>query len=233
MFYLDLDEIETVSKKLKLIGHNKFNLFSFWDKDHAKFPEQTKIDFPVKEKILEFISKNGIDSGIEKIILLANLTTLGYVFNPVSFYFCFDESGQPACAVAQVCNTFGEMKMYFIGKEKLSKETFNLYVQKHFYVSPYVGLDTYFDFVLNVPKDNMLIRVDDYKDEKRFLLTTLTGVRKELSDKNLIYYFLSFPFITLQVIILIHWQAMILYFKKLPYIRKKDNIQLQKDLIKL
>jgi DUF1365 family protein len=234
MFYIDLDELDTIHKSIKLISRNRFNLFNFRDKDHANFPTlKNKTAITTKDKITAFLAQNNIEFKKGRIMLLTNLVTLGYVFNPVSFYFCFDGNNTPVCSVVEVCNTFGEMKLYILDEKLRSGETFQLYTKKYFYVSPFAELDTSFDFILKVPADKLLLRVDDYRNDKRFLLTSLSGKQIELSDGNLLYYFVTFPLITLKIIILIHWQAMFLYFKKLPYIKKKDNQHLQKDIIKL
>ena len=235
MFYIDLDELELIHKKLRLISLNAFNLFSFSNKHHANFPNQTtNKNQSVKAKILEFLEKNNAEiSEIKRIKLITNFATVGYMFNPVSFYYCFNEQNEPVYAVAEVCNTFGEMKLYFLGKEKLSEDTFTLYTPKNFYVSPFSELDTSFEFILKTPNQKLLARVDDYKNDHRFLLSNLSGTKKELSDRNLVYCFLSIPFITLKVIVLIHWQAMRLYLKKLPFIKKTANAHLQQDLVKI
>jgi DUF1365 family protein len=231
MFWLDLDEIDTVCKKQWLISRNKFNFFSFRDKDHLQFPKEAPVTSKnVKAHIVDYLKANKIDIGNGKIMLLTNLCTLGYQFNPVSFYYCFDEAGEPLCAVVEVCNTFREMKPYFIGKEQLKGNKFHLNTTKYFYVSPFIDMDTNFDFNLHIPGEKLNIRIDDYKDEKRFFISTLTGERKALTDARLLWFLLRFPFITLKIISLIHWQALILWIKKIPYYKKEENKDLQREV---
>ncbi len=234
MFYIDLDELDKLSSKFFFISRNKFNLFSFHDKNHAKFPGQSGNEISAKNKILDYLKSNGVDtSEIKRVMLLTNFTTLGYLFNPVSFYYCYNLYNEPVCAVSEVSNTFGEMKLYLMNNGSFSGDSFHLYTPKLFYVSPFSELDIFFDFTLKLPAEKLIIRVDDYKNDQRFLLSALNGERKKLSDSALVYYFLSFPFITIKVIMLIYWQAFRLYLKKVPFISKKDNPQLQQDLIKL
>ncbi|HXP50874.1 MAG TPA: DUF1365 family protein, partial [Bacteroidia bacterium] len=101
MFYIDLDEIEMLSKKLKMFSRNKFNCFSFYDKEHLQLPindpDRTKT---TKQHILDYLKQNNIKADDLKIMLLTNLNVLGYNFNPVSFYFCFDEKQTPVCCIA-------------------------------------------------------------------------------------------------------------------------------------
>lgn len=235
MFLIDLDELDTITKNIQLIGHNRFNLFSFSDKHHANFPSQNSDKkAATKDKIMEYISRNGINPDeIKRISLLTNLSTLGYVFNPISIYYCYNPLGEIVCSVAEVCNTFGEIKLYLLGKETRKGDTLRLYTPKNFYVSPFSELDIYFSFLLKKPGSSLQVHVNDFKEGDCFLTSSLTGERKELSDLRLILYFLLFPMITLKIITLIHWQALILYLKKIPFIKKNQNTSLQQNLVKL
>jgi uncharacterized protein len=231
MFYLDLDEIDTIAKKLWLLSRNRFNIFNFREKDHLQLPrEAPDRNKTVKQHITDYLLSEGVEIGNGKIMLLTNLCTLGYQFNPVSFYYCFDEAGKPLCSVVEVCNTFREMKPYFISGEQLCGEKFHLNTTKYFYVSPFIDMDTNFDFNLQIPNDKLNIRIDDYKEGRRFFISTLTGTRKNLNDIRLLWYTLRFPLITLKVITLIHWQAVILWLKKIPYYKKAENKHLQKEV---
>lgn len=236
MFYIDLDELNLLSKKNWLFGWNRFNLFSFHNKDHANRTGGI-IDrsSSVKLKVIEFIKSVGIDTVPYRITLLSNLTTAGYLFNPVSFYYLFDIEDKPFCAIAEVSNTFGEMKLYLMDSNQLVGDTFSTMLPKNFYVSPFSKANTWFHFILKVPGEKILQRVDDYTDAKGdlFLLSSISGVREKLSDANMLKRFFSIPFITLKVIVLIHWQAIRIYLKKIPYYKKNDDQQFQQQYIKL
>lgn len=232
MFYLDLDELDQLDEKLRWMSRNRFNLFNFRDKDHLQFPrENPDTSKQVKEQISGYLRENGIEIGNGRIMLLTNLCTLGYQFNPVSFYFCFDELGKPLCSVVEICNTYREMKPYFLGTEKLASERFQLNTAKDFYVSPFIDLNTSFDFNISIPDEKLQVNIDDYDTEgNRFFISTLSGRRKPLTDANLLYYFFSFPMITLKVISMIHWQAFKLWLKKIKHHKKADNPELQKNV---
>jgi hypothetical protein len=122
------------------------------------------------------------------------------------------------------------MKPYLLDRGNWSENKFHLNTKKYFYVSPFIDHDTDFDFNLAVPGDRLNIRIDDYKDEKRFFISTLTGTKKALSNNALLGYSIRFPFITLKVIGLIHWNALRLWLKKLPYHSKEQNQHLQKNV---
>jgi DUF1365 family protein len=233
MFYIDLDEVELLSKKLWMFSNNRFNYFSLRKDEHLQLP----IDHPdktksIREQITLYLSQNGLNIGNGRIMLLTNLNVLGYNFNPVSFYYCYDENNLPLCVVCEIGNTFGELKPFLLKKEHLSENKYHLNTTKYFYVSPFIDHDTNFDFNLVIPDEKLNIRIDDYKDGERFFISTLTGSKQPLTNMNLVWYSIRFPFITLKIITLIHWNAIKLWIKKIPYHKKSANQELQKDVFR-
>jgi uncharacterized protein len=225
MFYLDLNEIDDLSQRFRLFSKNRFNVFSFRDRDHLPLTGKT-----VKENISDFLSTKGVESSGMRICILTNLATFGYTFNPVSFYFCFDQENRPVCAVAEVGNTFGEQKLYFFDQEQIEDGAFRKKTTKYFYVSPFIDMDADFDFHLNVPEEKLNIQINDLQHGRKFFLSTLTGRRKPISDTAMLWHFLRFPFIPLQIITQIHWQAFKLFLKKLSYHKKQDQLELQREV---
>lgn len=223
MFYLDLDEIDEISKRMYLFSRNKFNIFSFRDRDHIVFDKPG-----AKENVMRFIQNSGVTEEVGKVCLLTNVATFGYNFNPVSFYFCFDKENNPLCVVPEVGNTFNELKPFFIGRDNLSYNQFTARMQKNFYVSPFIEHDVFFDFQLNVPDESLKIKIDDYRGDERIFITQLTGKRKQLNDKSLLKYAFKYPFVTLKIIAAIHWQALKLVMKKIRYFKKDEFLELQK-----
>ncbi|HVS91130.1 MAG TPA: DUF1365 domain-containing protein [Mucilaginibacter sp.] len=232
MFYLNLDEIDLLDKRMKFMSRNRFNLFNFRDKDHLQLPKENPDKSKnVRQHISDYLDANGVKIGNGPIMILTNLCTLGYQFNPVSFYFCYDEQDQPLCCIVEICNTFREMKPFFLGADTKEGDHYKLNTTKYFYVSPFIDMDTNFDFDLQVPGEKLQIRIDDFdKEGQRFFISTLSGSRKELTDARLLAYFFSFPLITLKVITLIHWQALKLWFKKLPHHKKDSHKELQQEV---
>lgn len=226
MFYLDLEELDDLHQRLRFFSRNRFNLYSFRDADHMRI---TAGD--LRANLVEYLRRNGVTDEVGRIMLLTNVRVLGYVFNPVSFYFCYDREGRPLCAVPEVGNTFGEQKAYFMGAETRTENGFRRQVQKMFYVSPFVDLDTSFDFHLRIPGERLQVQVDDIQDGDRFFLSALTGERKPLTDRALLYDFLRIPLVTVKVIWLIHWQAVKLWLRKLRFRRKAENPELQQDIL--
>jgi DUF1365 family protein len=218
-------------KKTALVSRNKFNLFSFYDKDHP-VNENTDVKRSAREELNAYVKQNGIENPPARVLLITNLRLLGYVFNPVSFYYCYDEKGEAMCCVAEVQNTFKEMKLFFLGKDCLGGNTFHLRTKKYFYVSPFIEHDAEFDFRLDLPGEKLNIRIDDYKGDERFFVSTLTGKKKTLTSGRLLGYFFRFPFITLQIIFLIHWHAFLLWLKKIRFYKKGEHKELQRDMMR-
>jgi DUF1365 family protein len=225
LFYIDVDELDLLHDRLKLFSRNRFNLFAFYDNDHLKDSSEK-----IRTKIEAYLWQQGVRFCSGKILLLTHVRSLGYVFNPVSFYFCFRDDGTPECVVAEVGNTHGEKKLFFMGREQLERRLFQKQARKNFYVSPFIDLDVLFQFRLRIPDDRLDLRIHDWKEGKRFFYSSLTGVRRELTDRALAWYSIRFPLITIKVIAAIHWQAFRLYLKRLPFREKNSELHLQQEV---
>lgn len=228
LFYLwlDLDELDELSSRLRLFKRNGRAMLSFYDSDHIMRDSQE-----TKANVLQTIRESGLDTTeIAKVRLLTFPRVLGYIFNPVCFYYCYDASGQPVCAVAEVTNTFHEQKPYVLKMQE--GDRFRLITPKHFYVSPFFGLELNFDFKLRLPSEHLEIHVDDREGEDRVMLTSLKGSRRELTDAALLVCALKYPLLTLRVICLIHWHALRLWMKGLRVHKKAAEPDLQRGVFR-
>jgi DUF1365 family protein len=170
---------------------------------------------------------------------------LGYLFNPVSFYFCSDQYGAPIASIAEVTNTFRETKLYLLGRDTLQSSkplgpssdggsersaTFRLKTPKFFYVSPFSDVDVAFDFKLTVPGDHLRIQIDDVANGVRTFTSSVTGVKRPLTGPRLAWYLFKYPFLTLRVILLIHWHALLLWTKRVGWFAKAARPLDQRNL---
>lgn len=222
--WLDLDELDELSSRLRLFKRNRAALFSFFDADHI-----LKDGATVKENALQLMREAGVDTTtISRVRLLTFPRVLGYIFNPVCFYYAYDAQDQPVCALAEVTNTFLEQKPYVLTARE--GDRFRLVTPKHFYVSPFLDLELHFDFKLRLPTEHLEIHIDDQEGDGKAILTSLTGRRRALTDASLIACALKYPLLTLRVIFLIHWHALRLWMKGLHVYRKAERPELQRGL---
>ncbi len=225
-FCIDLDELEDLSKKFLFFSNEKWNLFSFYKRDHLDFKRSSH-----KENILYFLEQNKIQQNISKIFLVTNLRVLGYTFNPVCFYYCYNSLNELECILIEVHNTFGETKPYIIQKSELQNSgTHYKREKKFFYVSPFQDLETEFEFIIREPNEKLHININDIQNNEHVLYASIIGTRKPLTNWKLLYYFFRFPLVTLHIITQIHFQALLLYLKKIPYFKKNQNLELQRGV---
>ena len=222
-FLIDLDELGELARSLRLFRVNRPGLYSFHDADHICHGAAT-----TRENILRYLVEQGITAPVGRILLLTLPRVLGYVFNPVSVFFCLDPEGKPLAAVAEVGNTFGEWKPYLL--PPAADGTFHAREVKHFYVSPFSDLDLEFNFRLDLPGERLRVLIDDYRGGEKELLSTLTGDRFPLTDANLLRFTLKYPLLTVKVILGIHWEAFRIWLKGASARRKETRPDLQRDV---
>jgi len=242
LFALDLDELDELPRQLRLFSHGSRNLYSFRDADYLPVHEpvfqgsgaaasiKKTESLNLKARVVAHLSAHGIDLAGGRVLLVTLPRVLGYLFNPVSFYFCQDRAGNPVAVLAEVTNTFKEMKPYVLGPDTRQDGTFSLRVPKHFYVSPFSDVDVAFDFKLRVPQERLSVQIDDYVGAGRTLTSTLTGPRQPLTDGRLAWFTLKYPLLTLRIIGLIHWHAFRLWLKNVPWFAKAARGVDQRDL---
>lgn len=229
-FALDLDELETVAGRLALFSLERRNIYAFRDADF--FP--TASAPTLKQRIVAHAARHGVDVDGGRVVLVTLPRVFGYLFNPVSFYFCFDRHGAPAAAIAEVTNTFREVKPYFLAADAQTAATgeFRVRLPKHFYISPYSDVDVELEISLRTPGERLSIQIDDYVGGERTLATTLTGTRRALTSARLAWFTVKYPLITLRIIALIHWHALRLWWKRVPWFAKTARAGDQRDLFR-
>lgn len=226
---LDLDDLDETGRRIAGFARNRRAVFEFRDRDHLALPT---LDSPqLKDHLLAWMRDQGAEISQEvRVSLLTLPRVFGYVFNPVSFYFIQDATtGRPLHAVAEVRNTFGELKPYLLGPPD-QEGRFRLKTPKHFYVSPFSSLDLWFHFDVGLPGDRFDIRVDDYDGDAPVLRSALAGSRRPLTSANLWMASLACPLVTLKVTWLIHWHAFRLWLKRIPWHAKAAHPERQRDL---
>jgi DUF1365 family protein len=224
MLSLDLDDLP----KVAWLSYNRFNLFSLDDKDHIALGESGGI----RGNLIAWLRLRNVEIPEDARIRLVTFPrVLGYAFNPVSFYYVTTADGAPLLSVAEVGNTFREMKLFVVDGEDKEGE-WHCRVAKNFYVSPFSDPGDVFDFRLGLPGETLSVHIDDLKDGEKILLSSVRGEAREISALRLFWYAFKYPLLSLKIIGLIHWHALILWLKKVPYFKKSDRSEVQTDVLK-
>ena len=212
--FIDLDEINLLDKSISIFSHNKFNIFSFHDNDHGN-----RDGGCLKDWVLMNIEKFNIGSKITKIKILCYPRIFGYVFNPLSIFYCYEDDKLKAIFY-EVKNTFNEQHTY-IFKIKNDQEIIQK-CKKKFYVSPFMDMETYYNFKLLNPDEKLFVFIKQTDVKGTVLTASQTGDKKELNFKQLAINFFKYPLMTLKIIGSIHFEALLLWKKGAIY-RKRDT----------
>ena len=208
--YLDLDELPELSRRLRFFSHNRWNLFGFLDRDHGP-----RDGAALRPWIEGHLAEAGIDLEGGAVRLLCFPRLLGYVFNPLTIWFCYQRSGRLAAVLYEVRNTFGEKHGYLIpvGPAREPGAPILQSCDKGFYVSPFIGMDATYHFRLAEPNQRLAILIRQWAPEGELLIASQSGARRPLDDTTLLRAFFTYPLMTLKVIGAIHWQAVKLWCK--------------------
>lgn len=216
---LDLDEIDQLAARLPFFGRNRLNVVSFYDRDHMGAS-----DAPLRSKLAAWLADRGVDLGAGRVLLLTNPRILGYVFNPVSYYYVLDDQGALRFVVAEINNTFGETYCYLLddlrprGGRALATRR-----RKVFHVSPFIEIDDIeYDWILTPPAERLTVHIDEFRGGDRFFDATLNLERQRLTAGRLAWMLVRYPHMTARTIFLIHWQALKLWWRGAPFYRKPE-----------
>jgi len=212
MVLLDVDRIPELTRISRFLGHNRWNWASFDDRDHFGDPS-----LPLRKRLEADAASHGLQLPQGPIYLLTHLRYLGYIFNPVSFFYCCGASGQAEMMMAEVNNTYGESRNYWLGpSEQKPLDRARFYsAPKTMYVSPFIPMDIEYDFIFTPPGDNLVVHMNT-KDRGKILLdATLKLEKQPWTSTSLHQALLQHPWMTAKVIGAIHWQALQLYFQRI------------------
>lgn len=225
---LDIDRLADPPARCRLFSHNRFNLFSFYDRDHGPRDGSALRPWIDKQLAAAGLGHAGVD-----IRLLCMPRVLGYGFDPLSIWYCHDADGDLRAILYQVKNTFGDQHGYLLpvgenaGGNAAGNSAKPVAPSEHefdkiFHVSPLIAMDARYRIRTTSPDEKLAVLIRESDDEGEFLVATLTGDRRAMTDSALIRQFLRVPFMTLKIIVAIHWQAIRLMLRGVKYTNRPE-----------
>ena len=218
-FLLDLDELPELDKTIAGFTYNRPGLFSFYDRDHGPGNGE-----PLRVWVEGHLAQAGVRLNGGPIRLLCYPRTLGYVFNPISIYFCYRKIGPAevlAAILYEVTNTFHERHGYLIPVNSPGDDGLITHAcAKELYVSPFIEMDMTYNFRIRPPGEDFALAIQEADKDGTLLYASFSGRREELTSRASVLSFLRFPLLTLKVIGGIHWEALKLWLKGVPLVHR-------------
>ena len=215
---IDIDELEIIENKIKIFSYNKFNIISFFDKDHGP-----RDGTSVKQWVIKNLKDIGIENIKIQIKLLCYPRIFGYVFNPLSVFFIYDENSRLIAILYEVKNTFGEQHTY-VFKTDDDKVIINE-CNKKFHVSPFIEMECHYYFRVLKPSDKISVIIDQKDKDGKLLYASQDGKAVTFNEKNLLTSYISHPLMTFKIIAAIHYEALKLWLKGIKIIKRKLKIK--------
>lgn len=209
---LDLDEANILSQRSSIFGFNRRAPISVWEKDLGD-----RRDRGLRAWVEEVLVQAGLSIDHPGIAILCYPRLFGFVFNPLTVYYCRDAQGVRAL-IYEVSNIFGERWIYVLRTNEPTGP-FEQQCAKRFYVSPFIPMDCHYHFHVVAPGDRVVVRIDETDSEGLLLRASFGGQRRDFTDRELAAALFSYPLMTLKVVGAIHWEALRLLFKRVPVFR--------------
>jgi DUF1365 family protein len=201
---LELGELAALDRRLALFKYNRWGLFSFRDRDHGD-------GRPLKVWLDDLLAQHGIDAkGARRVLCYPRI--LGFVFNPISVWFCDDEEGRLKAIVYEVHNTYDERHAYVL-PVGTDSELVRHGCSKEFYVSPFLSSDCRYQFRVRPPGRKVAIVIQEEEAGDPTLTASFAGEHRTLNDGMLAKMLLRYPLMTLKVVVAIHFEAVRLMLK--------------------
>jgi uncharacterized protein len=211
MWLVDLEELAALDRRLWAFGADRRALTTIRSRDHLGDPGR-----PIRENVDAYLGMHDIDLEGGAVQLLTNARVLGYVFNPLSVFYCHGRDGGLRCVIAEVHSTHGERHCYLLHPgDRGRAET-----DKEFYVSPFLTVDGRYRMAFAPPGERLGIQMSLEQDGERVFGASLTGTRLPLTNASLGRMLIRYPLMTAKVTTLIHLQGLRLHRRGVAHVRR-------------
>lgn len=217
--FLDLDELPLLDRKLRLLSVEGRNLLSFRARDHG-----ARDGSALKPWVLKRLAEAGIALIQPRIRLLCFPRVLGYAFNPLSVYFCYD--GEYLTAIIyEVKNTFGGQHVYAfpVHREGSGGRLAVHGCAKDFYVSPFIAMEARYEFHVAAPGQRLAVLIKESEHGRPLLVARQSGTRRALTDRAILSCLSVDLFMTFKVFVGIHIEALRLWLKGVPFFAREPK----------
>lgn len=216
-FAFDLDELSELARQNPLFGYNQIRLVAIHDRDYLQ-PGKT----PIREKLRRVLQDEAHCSDLGRVVLVTAARYLNYVFNPISFFYCYSLSEQLLCVLAQVRNTFGEMHLYLLSnpQSEASDGRLQFTTAKQFHVSPFFRRQGEYHFQLTEPVGTLDNQIHYHQAQQLTLIARIHGQSVPLTTSSLLKTLVKYPFSAGLTMPRILWQAAKLWQRRLPVFNK-------------
>jgi DUF1365 family protein len=214
MVLLDIDRVSELMRVSAVTSYNRWNWASFDDRDHFGDPRR-----PLRDRLAVDAARHGIDLPTGPVFLLTHLRYLGYCFNPVSFFYCFDRAEQLRVVLAEVSNTFGGTHNHWLQPDAASR-TFRTTASKSLYVSPFMPVDLEYTFGFTPPMGRLVVHMATRQAGAVGFDATLSLQYRPWNAVEIRRVLVRYPAMTATVMAGIHWQALRLWWKGVPLVRR-------------
>jgi len=217
---IDLDRLGDADRQSRLFAVNRRALYSFHEADHGNRDGSS-----LRAYVARQAAEHGIDLARGRVQLLCYPRLLGYVFNPLSVYFCFRADGTLALLIYEVRNTFGDIHAYAlpVKPDQISEAGVRQQHDKLFYVSPFIEMAMRYRFRIGPPGESVRLRILEGDDKGPLLSATFFGRRRALTSHALLRAFVSVPLLTFKIFAAIHWEALRLWLKGARLVPRPDK----------
>tara|TARA_B100000427_G_scaffold302996_1_gene287240 strand:+ start:153 stop:920 length:768 start_codon:yes stop_codon:yes gene_type:complete len=214
---IDIDELNLIEKEITFFSYNKFNLISFFDKDHGPRNGDS-----LNKWVKDNLKSIGVNTSEIKIKLLCYPRIFGYVFNPLSIFFIYNKKSELVSIFYEVKNTFGEQHTYIFKTN--NENVIQNHCKKKFHVSPFIEMESEYFFKVSKPQMKLSVVINQYDKNGKLLFASQDGAAEKLNSKTLISSFISHPMMTIKIILAIHFEAFKLWTKGIKLVQKKLKI---------